>query len=99
MSKRPSKRRGVDTVTFPELFALPVTVSLTTAARAFGMSVQTAYRQVNEGRFPCEVIRVGARHKVPVAELMNTLGLDPLPVHLDDVEMGIRLSERWEFQE
>ena len=93
MNALPRRRRGVDTVTFPELFQLPVTVPLATAARAFHMSAATAYRQVREGRFPCEVIRTGKRYKVPVAALMRKLGVDCIPVHLDDIETGLLLSQ------
>lgn len=85
-------RRKPDTVTFPELFELPVTVPLSVAARAFDMSMATAYRKVADGTFPCETIRVGNRHKVPVAELMRRLGVECVSVHLDDVEAGMHIA-------
>jgi hypothetical protein len=47
------------TLTFPELFCLPVTVDLTTASRALGMSVATAYRLLARDAFPCPVLRPG----------------------------------------
>lgn len=61
-------RRRSDTVTFPELFELPVTVPLAIAARAFDMSMATAYRKVADGTFPARpsVLATGTRFRSPI---------------------------------
>lgn len=76
------------TMTFPELFRLPATVDLTTAAAALGIHVNTAYKLVRQGTFPCPVLRMGWRHRVPTRALMRALGIDEIPVRPDDVGLG-----------
>ena len=75
-------------MTFPELFQLPTTVDLATAASAIGVSLNTAYRHVQRGGFPCRVLRVGSRYRVPTMALMRALDVEQLPVDLDDVDRG-----------
>lgn len=75
-------------MTFPELFKLPATVDLETAASALGVSVNTAYKLVRDGRFPCPVLRLGWRHRVPTLALMRALGIDEIPVNSHDVGIG-----------
>ncbi|MGK5553969.1 helix-turn-helix domain-containing protein [Actinomadura kijaniata] len=79
-------------LTFAEVFDLPLAVNLQTAARAFGVSLQTAYRMVHEDRFPCEVIRVGSRYRVPTIALMNALGIEQFPIDLEHLETGVQLA-------
>ncbi|MCP2339540.1 DNA-binding protein [Actinomadura rupiterrae] len=82
-------RRGhTPPITFPEIFQLPTVVDLITAGRAFGVGRNTAYRLVHRDAYPCEVLRLGRRYKVPTAKLLAALGIDPIPVHLDDLETG-----------
>ncbi|MEU6315370.1 helix-turn-helix domain-containing protein [Streptomyces sp. NPDC047014] len=78
------------TLTFAEAFRLPLSVDLCTAARAFGMSVTTAYGLVRRDAFPCEVVRVGRRYRVPTASLMQSLGIEEMPVYAEDVAEGAR---------
>lgn len=61
----------------PELRALPVSVPLTVAGRAFGMAAGKARELARSGDFPCRVIRVGARYRVPKSALLAALGLEP----------------------
>jgi len=85
----PANRRAKRaTMTFPELFRLPATVDLTTAATALGIHVNTAYKLVQQGTFPCPVLRIGWRHRVPTRALMRALGIDEIPVHPEDVGLG-----------
>jgi excisionase family DNA binding protein len=79
-------------LTFAEVFGLPLAVNLKTAARAFGVSIGTAYRMVHENRFPCEVIRVGSRYRVPTIALMTALGIEQFPIDLDHLESGVQLA-------
>jgi hypothetical protein len=75
-------------LTFPELFALPTVVDMRTAARAIGISTDTAYKMVHTNRFPCPVLRPGWRYQIPTAALMRALHIDASAVHLDDVHRG-----------
>lgn len=91
MTARRRDRAGA-TLTFPELFQLPVTVSLATAAQAFGLSINTAYKLVHRNAFPCTVIRPAWSYRVPTVSLMAALGVESLPVHFDDVESGMEFA-------
>lgn len=93
----PSSTAGTGTtraLTFPELFGLPTVLDLTTAARAIGVSVNTAYKLVKQGGFPCTVLRPGYRYRVPTASLMKAIGVEHMPVYLDDVEHGAVFAGR-----
>jgi len=84
-----------DTMTFPELFALPVTVDLATAARALGISMTTAYRLTQRNAFPCAIMRPTFRYRIPTASLLTALDIGLQPVHPDDVENGIDFARRF----
>lgn len=58
-----------------ELLALPVTVNLPTAARAFGLGSTLAYELAKAGTFPCPVLRVGRLYRVPRSGLLEALGI------------------------
>jgi hypothetical protein len=64
-------------MTNDELRALPATVSLTTAARALGCGRTLAYDLARRGQFPCRVLHLGRRYRVPTADLLHALGLPP----------------------
>ncbi|MFE7660443.1 MULTISPECIES: helix-turn-helix transcriptional regulator [Streptomyces] len=76
-------------LTFTEVFDLPVTVDLRTAARALGICTQTAYRLIHRGVFPCPVLRVGGLFRVPTTPLMRTLGIEERPVYAVDLDAGM----------
>ena len=57
-----------------ELFALPVSVPLVLAGRAFGLARTKAHELARAGEFPCRVIRVGRRYRVPRSALLAALG-------------------------
>ena len=63
-------------LTIAEVQALPAVVPLLIAARALGLSRNTAYRLVSRGEFPCRVIRVGDTYRVPTVELLVLIGAD-----------------------
>ncbi|GCD34105.1 integrase [Streptomyces chrestomyceticus JCM 4735] len=79
-------------LTFREIFNLPVSVDLRTAARAFGMCLSTAYRLVAQDAFPCSTVRVGWRHRVLTVELLRALGIEEHPVFADEVADGVALT-------
>lgn len=58
-----------------ELRALPVSVPVALAGRAFGMAPAKARELARAGEFPCRVIRIGARYRVPRSALLAELGL------------------------
>jgi excisionase family DNA binding protein len=66
-----------DGLTRAELLALPVTVDVPTAARALGLGRSTGYELTRRGEFPCRVLRVGSSYRVPTADLMRVLGVEP----------------------
>jgi excisionase family DNA binding protein len=84
--------RDTSALTFAEVFDLPLSVDLRTAARALGVCSQTAYRLIHRGSFPCRVIRLGHQYRIPTASLMRALGVENLPVHAADVEAGAETS-------
>jgi len=60
-----------------ELLALPVTVDIGTAARALGLGRSTGYELARRDEFPCRVLHVGSSYRVPTAELLRLLGIEP----------------------
>jgi hypothetical protein len=58
-----------------ELLALPVSVDLTTAGRAFGLGRTRSYELARAGQFPCRVIPVGRKFRVPRSALLEALGV------------------------
>ncbi|MFJ3626483.1 helix-turn-helix domain-containing protein [Streptomyces albidoflavus] len=68
-------------LSFVEAFDLPVTVDVPTAARALGICVTTAYRLARRDAFPCKVLRIGKRYRVPTIELMRAIGVDERAVY------------------
>lgn len=64
-----------DALSLDDLHALPATVDVATAARAFGIGRSTAYRLARAGRFPCRVLRVGGSYRVATADLLAVLGV------------------------
>lgn len=54
----------VQALTTAELLALPATVDLVTAARAFGIGRTKAHELARSGQFPCPVLRVGHTYRI-----------------------------------
>lgn len=73
-------------LSFTEMFDLPVAVDLRTAARALGIGSTTAYRLIRQDEFPCPVLRVGGRYRIPTTELMRALGIEDRPLYSVDVK-------------
>lgn len=74
-------------LSFTEMFDLPVSVDLRTAARALGIGSTTAYRLIRDSEFPCPVLRVGRRYVIPTTELMRTLGIENRPLYSVDLDL------------
>lgn len=71
---------------FAEALDLPLSVDLRTAARAFGICPATAYKLIRLGTFPCPVLRVGGRYRIPTAYLLRTLGIEERPLYVVPLE-------------
>ncbi|MEE1764528.1 helix-turn-helix domain-containing protein [Streptomyces sp. SP18BB07] len=71
---------------FAEAFDLPLSVDLRTAARAFDICPGTAYKLIRLGAFPCLVLRVGGRYRIPTTHLLRALGVDERPVYAIPLE-------------
>lgn len=69
-------------MTVEELKALPVTVDLVTAGRAFGVSRTKAHQLAKSGEFPCPVLRLGNKYRVPRAGLLRALGIEDEPPNI-----------------
>ncbi len=63
-------------MTRDELLALPASIDLRTAGRAFGFGASKSYELVAAGQFPVRVLRVGRAWRVPTAELLQLLAVD-----------------------
>ncbi|MEU8030925.1 helix-turn-helix domain-containing protein [Streptomyces sp. NPDC049099] len=79
---------------FAEAFDLPLSVDLRTAARAFGVCPGTAYKLIRLGTFPCPVLRLGRRYRIPTAYLLRSLGIEERPVYAVDLEAGATDADR-----
>ena len=66
-----------DAMTRAELVALPAVIDVATAARALGLGRSTAYDLARRGKFPCRVLHIGSSYRVPTAELLRVLGIEP----------------------
>ncbi|MEV7941346.1 DNA-binding protein [Kitasatospora sp. NPDC088264] len=85
-------------LTFPEVFGLPLAVDLRTAARAFGICRGTAYRLIARDAFPCPVLRLGWRYRVPTTGLLSALGIEQSPVRSVDLQTGAAQSAQWTYE-
>nr|WP_245240422.1 helix-turn-helix domain-containing protein [Streptomyces spiramenti] len=82
---------------FAEALDLPLSVDLRTAARAFGICPATAYKLIRLGAFPCPVLRVGGRYRIPTAYLLRALGIEERPVYAvppaDDAALAVQSDD------
>jgi len=64
-----------DRLSEEQILALPATVDLPTAGRAFGLGRTMAYELARAGQFPCPVLPLGRRFRVTKANLVRALGI------------------------
>jgi hypothetical protein len=62
-------------MTDADLLALPPAVDLATAGRAFGIGRTKAFELARAGEFPCKVLRVGQKYRVPKTAILEALGV------------------------
>jgi hypothetical protein len=53
------------------------TTDIATAARAFGLGSNLGYDLAARGLFPCRVLKLGRKLRVPTADLLEALGVTP----------------------
>jgi hypothetical protein len=58
-----------------ELAQRSTTTDLPTAGRALGIGGNLAYELNTRGEFPVRVLRLGRKYRVPVADLLEYLGV------------------------
>ena len=62
-------------LTMEELLALPVSVDLVTAGRAFGMGRTKSFELAQRDEFPCRVLKIGKKYRVPRSAILDALGI------------------------
>lgn len=70
-------REAQTAMTRSDLLALPAAIDLVTAGRALGIGRTKAHELVRAGQFPVRVLRLGSAYRVPTAEVLNLLGINP----------------------
>ncbi len=68
--------------TAEEVRALGVRTDLVTAASVLGLGRTAAHEHARRGTFPVPVLRLGVRYVVPVAPLLELLGIASEPVRV-----------------
>jgi hypothetical protein len=58
-----------------DLAAQQTTTDLPTAGRFFGMGTNASYESYHRGDFPCRVLKLGKRLRVPTADILRELGI------------------------
>jgi hypothetical protein len=71
-------RKMIQPLTEAELLALPASVDLPTAGRAFGVGRTKAYELARAGQFPVKVVPVGPKFRVPKRAILDALGINPV---------------------
>ncbi|GGK40604.1 hypothetical protein GCM10010124_36740 [Pilimelia terevasa] len=74
-----ARAKGPRRWTAQDIRALGATTDLPTAGRILGISHWSVYRIHRAGQFPVPVVQVGRRLRVPVAPLLDLLGLHRWP--------------------
>lgn len=64
-------------LTRDELLALPASIDIVTAGRAFGVGRTTAYALAKANEFPCKVLRAGKAYRVITEDLLRVLHITP----------------------
>ena len=72
------------TMSEEELLALPVSVDLVTAGRAFSIGRTKAHELARAGEFPCRILRLGREYRVPRTEIFRALGIETAGAVLDE---------------
>lgn len=73
MTTTPARPTTAETIA---LAALAPTTDIPTASRALGFGSNLGYELAGRGAFPCRVLKVGRKLRVPTADLLVALGID-----------------------
>ena len=66
----------IEPMTKDEVLALPASNDLETAGHAFGIGRTKAFDLAKRGAFPCKVLKVGAKYRVPRSAILEALGIE-----------------------
>jgi hypothetical protein len=67
-------------LTIDQVQDLPALVSIYTAAKIFGVHVNTCYGWIDKGEFPIEVIKVNKKtYRIRKTDLLRMLGVEEKP--------------------
>jgi hypothetical protein len=77
ITANPEVRKMTHGMTEAELLALPVSVDLATAGRALGIGRTKAFELARAGQFPCKVLQVGQKYRVPRTAILAALDIEP----------------------
>src|SRR5260370_8321671 len=77
MTEDPEVKEMTHGMTEAELLALPVSVDLATAGRALGIGRTKAFELARAGQFPCKVLQVGQKYRVPRTAILAALDVKP----------------------
>jgi predicted DNA-binding transcriptional regulator AlpA len=69
--------RTTRAMTRAELLALPAALDLVTAGQVLGLGRSKAYEMAQNGQWPTRLLRLGNAYRVPTAELLALLGIEP----------------------
>jgi len=67
-----------DRLTVDEVLALPASVDLGTAGRAFGLGKTKSYELARAGRFPCPMLQLGSSRVVARHHILAALGVEDI---------------------
>lgn len=76
-------------MTMEELLALPASVPLRTAGRAWGFSTTTSHALARAGKFPIPVWPGGRTYRVNRTDLFREMGLDPAMVRAPEADAKV----------
>jgi hypothetical protein len=70
------------------------TTNVPTASRAPGLSPNLGYELVPRGEFPCRVLKLGRKLRVPTADLLEALGIPHIAPRADASPETASTSQR-----
>ncbi len=65
-------------LTEEQIRSFPPSAKFADTCAAFEISLSLGYDLVARGEFPCTVLKLGRTFKVPRAEILKVLGIEPL---------------------
>ncbi|MGD9530024.1 DNA-binding protein [Pseudonocardia sp.] len=73
--------RRTGAMTRAQLLALPASIDLVTAGMAIGIGRSKAHEMARAGTWPTRLLRLGKAYRVPTADVLTLLGIEPDESH------------------